>query len=87
MIGTRLMLSSNGHSVRNSDVNDNAKKSAKSCPICGKPSDEKFRPFCSRRCADVDLNRWLSGAYAIPVKEVEDEDGERETPKPPDDAA
>lgn len=36
------------------------------CPICGKPRDEKYRPFCSKRCADVDLSRWLSGTYAIP---------------------
>ena len=42
-------------------------KSAK-CPICGRPSEDKYRPFCSRRCADVDLSRWLSGAYAIPDK-------------------
>ncbi len=47
------------------------------CPICGKPEDEKFHPFCSKRCADIDLNRWLSGVYAVPVKEEEDEDGER----------
>ena len=45
------------------------------CPICGKPALETFRPFCSRRCADVDLNRWLSGVYAVPVNEEEDEDG------------
>jgi len=50
------------------------------CPICGKPAAEKHQPFCSRRCADVDLNRWLSGVYAVPVKEEEDEDGAR----PPD---
>ena len=43
----------------------------KPCPICGKLAADKFRPFCSRRCADVDLNRWLSGVYAVPV--VEDE--------------
>ena len=36
------------------------------CPICGGPSDIAFRPFCSRRCADVDLSRWLRGAYVIP---------------------
>ena len=37
------------------------------CPICEKqPSDPKFRPFCSKRCADVDLSRWLKGSYAIP---------------------
>jgi len=49
---------------------------AKPCPICGKPSAQEFRPFCSRRCSDVDLNRWLGGVYAIPVKDHdEDEDG------------
>jgi endogenous inhibitor of DNA gyrase (YacG/DUF329 family) len=37
--------------------------------ICGKPQDEKYKPFCSRRCADVDLNRWFSGRYAIPAEE------------------
>jgi endogenous inhibitor of DNA gyrase (YacG/DUF329 family) len=38
----------------------------KPCPICGAPSEPAFRPFCSRRCADVDLARWFSGVYAIP---------------------
>jgi endogenous inhibitor of DNA gyrase (YacG/DUF329 family) len=47
------------------------------CPICGKATDQAFKPFCSKRCADIDLNRWLSGVYAVPVKEDEDEDGER----------
>ena len=46
-----------------------------SCPICRKPTVERYRPFCSRRCADVDLHRWFSGVYAVPVKEEEDEDG------------
>ena len=45
------------------------------CPNCGKPADAAFRPFCSKRCRDVDLNRWLSGVYAVPGKEEEDEDG------------
>jgi len=36
------------------------------CPICGKPAIEGHLPFCSKRCAQVDLNRWLSGVYAIP---------------------
>jgi endogenous inhibitor of DNA gyrase (YacG/DUF329 family) len=45
------------------------------CPICAKAAAEKFRPFCSKRCADVDLHRWLSGGYAIPVTEDSDEDG------------
>lgn len=58
---------------------------ARPCPLCGKPADEKFKPFCSKRCADVDLNRWLSGVYAIPVKEDDDEDGEKAQDKFPDD--
>jgi hypothetical protein len=45
------------------------------CPTCRKPALEQFRPFCSKRCADVDLHRWLSGRYAVPVKDEEDEDG------------
>jgi uncharacterized protein len=51
------------------------------CPICGKPSQPEYKPFCSKRCADVDLNRWLSGRYAIPaVEDDEDRDeGDRET--------
>ena len=48
---------------------------AKRCPICGKPAVAKFRVFCSQRCADVDLNRWLRGVYAVPVTEEADEDG------------
>lgn len=39
------------------------------CVICGKAQDAKYRPFCSKRCADVDLNRWFSGTYAIPAEE------------------
>jgi uncharacterized protein len=54
------------------------------CPICRKPAVEKFRPFCSRRCADVDLNRWFSGVYAVPGKEEEDEDGTPKSERSPD---
>jgi hypothetical protein len=43
------------------------------CPICGQPSHRDAYPFCSRRCADIDLNRWLSGRYIIPATESEDE--------------
>lgn len=55
---------------------------SKPCAICGKPSTAHYRPFCSKRCADVDLHRWLTGAYAIPVTEDEDEDGETAAPPP-----
>ena len=48
------------------------------CPICGEPTVRRFRPFCSRRCANVDLNRWFSGVYAVPVREDEEEDERRE---------
>ena len=45
------------------------------CPICKKPGVEAHKPFCSERCAQVDLGRWLTGSYALPAKpEDEDED-------------
>lgn len=44
------------------------------CPICKKDTDPKYRPFCSRRCADVDLGRWLNGSYAVPADTPEDLD-------------
>lgn len=50
------------------------------CAICGKPQTALYRPFCSRRCADVDLGRWLKGGYAIPSR-PEDE-GDNATPDP-----
>ncbi|MGO9674618.1 MAG: DNA gyrase inhibitor YacG [Methylocella sp.] len=50
-----------------------AAPSARPCPICGKPAVEKMRPFCSKRCADVDLHRWLGGVYAIPAGEADDD--------------
>jgi endogenous inhibitor of DNA gyrase (YacG/DUF329 family) len=50
---------------------------ARPCPICGKPAAAALRPFCSRRCADVDLNRWLSGVYAVPGRPDEEEDEAR----------
>jgi endogenous inhibitor of DNA gyrase (YacG/DUF329 family) len=53
-----------------------AKGGEKPCPICGKPAAEASRPFCSERCRDVDLNRWLSNSYAIPGRNNEDEDAE-----------
>ncbi len=53
------------------------------CPICGKDSDPKYRPFCSRRCADIDLGRWLRGDYVIPGAALEEED---EVPREGDEA-
>ena len=43
-----------------------------SCPICRRPAVAAYRPFCSKRCADVDLGRWLTGSYAIPAEDAED---------------
>jgi hypothetical protein len=55
-----------------------SKTATAKCPICGKPADAVLRPFCSKRCADVDLHRWLSGAYVVPVTEDEEEDERRQ---------
>jgi len=52
------------------------------CPICGKPQDVGFRPFCSKRCADIDLGRWFNERYVVPdtgepetISEETDDDG------------
>lgn len=45
------------------------------CAVCGKPQHEKYKPFCSKRCAVVDLGRWLKGAYAIPARDEDEGEG------------
>lgn len=51
---------------------------ARACPICAKPAQAEHRPFCSRRCADVDLQRWFSGAYAVPAEEADAAQGDED---------
>ena len=46
------------------------------CPVCGKPAEAAYRPFCSRRCADVDLGRWFNEDYRIPAEETNEEKAE-----------
>ena len=47
------------------------------CPICRAATDISYRPFCSRRCADIDLARWLKGTYAVPAAQADaDEEGD-----------
>lgn len=58
-------------SLEKKAVNDNAGKMK--CPVCKEPAATEYKPFCSKRCADVDLHRWLSGGYAIPAVESEDD--------------
>lgn len=43
-----------------------------SCPICDAESQKAYRPFCSKRCADLDLAKWLNGSYALPSQDPED---------------
>ena len=52
----------------------NATMPASRCPICKKPVQHDFRPFCSKRCADIDLGRWFKGDYAIPGDPVDPAD-------------
>ena len=49
------------------------------CPICGQPAQARYRPFCSRRCADVDLGRWFSGQYRVPSTEIAPDTDEKYT--------
>ena len=60
-----------------------AKNGAPPCPICGAKMVLAFRPFCSARCKDIDLHRWLSGTYVIPGRPGGDEESEVERPVPP----
>jgi endogenous inhibitor of DNA gyrase (YacG/DUF329 family) len=53
---------------------------ARACPICGKPADPARRPFCSTRCRQIDLNRWLGEVYRVPASPEPDDEAER----PPD---
>lgn len=48
------------------------------CPICGKLRSERYAPFCSKRCADVDLHRWLKGSYVIPGTSAPPEPGDED---------
>jgi len=57
------------------------------CPICKRDTVPDFRPFCSQRCADLDLAKWLTGSYAVPSNDPEDinaalEEIEQSLPKP-----
>lgn len=44
------------------------------CPICRGAATPQYRPFCSKRCADIDLARWFGGDYAVPVVELDEKD-------------
>lgn len=62
-------------------MTDNAPNRTPACPICGKPRSREFRPFCSRRCADVDLAKWFRGAYAVPAEDqTPDDASDRDAP-------
>ena len=67
-----------------SDTGEPAKvvrlRPARPCPECRQPSSRDTWPFCSRRCKEVDMNRWLSGAYVIPVREDEEDEQDSATP-------
>jgi len=57
------------------------------CPVCRKPAVEAYRPFCSKRCADIDLGKWFGGGYAVPGREEDEGDGGggQGVPEHPDD--
>ena len=64
------------------DPPKNATKNKPACPICGKPATAEFRPFCSKRCKDVDLHRWLAGVYRVETNEAPSEDENPPDPEP-----
>ena len=52
-----------------------AKAKGPRCPVCGKAADKNHHPFCSRRCQDVDLGRWLKGVYVVPGPDLDESEG------------
>ena len=54
-------------------------ETTQACPICGKPSTPQYHPFCSKKCADIDLGRWLKGTYVVHTEEVPEESDLPET--------
>ena len=56
-----------------SETAESAAKPLPKCPTCGAPADAKARPFCSSRCADIDLGNWFQGKYAIPAVDAADD--------------
>ena len=56
---------------------------SKTCPICSREAIAEFTPFCSKRCKTVDLNRWLSEGYRIPVADDWNEESSDLPPEPP----
>ncbi len=70
MAGDALKVTSRGQSGKATNVEP--LRPPRPCPECGRPSSRADYPFCSERCRNVDLNRWLSGSYAIPVTEEEE---------------
>lgn len=59
--------------MRSGPAGESEGAGAERCPICGKPASAASRPFCSVRCADLDLGQWLTGGYAVPVEPDEEE--------------
>ncbi len=57
----------------NDNAGPGASASKRMCPICGKPASVDVAPFCSKRCADVDLHRWLGEGYRVPVRTDDEE--------------
>jgi endogenous inhibitor of DNA gyrase (YacG/DUF329 family) len=60
-------------------------KKAPTCSICGKPVDPAYKPFCSKRCANVDLHRWLKGSYVIAGGRADEQMADEEPASPPPD--
>ena len=56
-----------------SETVESAAKPLPKCPTCGATADAKARPFCSSRCADIDLGNWFRGKYAIPAVDAADD--------------
>ena len=65
---------------RMTDASGDPQTRGRPCPICGKAAVPEARPFCSKRCADIDLHRWLGGRYAVPAADTDETEGSSDVP-------
>ena len=65
-------MTNDNHQDRTGTGPGGASAGGRTCPMCGKPTDARIQPFCSKRCQQLDLARWLDGSYRVPTDEPAD---------------
>ncbi len=83
-MGQKIPITSSGTSKGCDEASAAGVETRGRCPICKERTEQSFRPFCSRRCADVDLSRWLRGGYIIPEAGLDGDEDDEAVVRPQD---